>query len=277
MKRRLFIRPGAIGDFVLSLPAVRLLKSRGEYLEVWCAAQNVPLAARAADRAAAISATGLDLLAIPDVAPPEATVRTLAGFDDVVSCYGAGRPEFRDAVNALGLPFRFLPALPAASGPVHAADFFLQQVGGAPPAVPALECRAATHGRIVIHPFSGGRAKNWPPAHFRRLAAEIESLGHDVAWCAGPEEELAGAVRIENLYDLACWLSGARLYIGNDSGISHLAAAAGAPVVALFAPTDPAVWAPRGPRVRIVAGSSMAAIPLEPVLAACREMLEKTA
>jgi heptosyltransferase III len=53
---------------------------------------------------------------------------------------------------------------------------------------------------------------------------------------------------------LASWIAGARAYIGNDAGITHLAAAAGAPVVAIFGPTDPVLWAPRGPRVRIVAG-----------------------
>jgi len=73
-----------------------------------------------------------------------------------------------------------------------------------------------------------------------------------VQWCAGPEEELEGAVRIANLYELGCWLARARVYIGNDSGISHLAAAVGTPVLALFGPTDPAVWAPRGRRVRVL-------------------------
>ena len=73
-----------------------------------------------------------------------------------------------------------------------------------------------------------------------------------VRWCAGPEDPpLEGAVRIDDLYELACWLAGARLYAGNDSGITHLAAAAGAPVLALFGPTDPAVWAPRGANVRV--------------------------
>jgi len=69
-----------------------------------------------------------------------------------------------------------------------------------------------------------------------------------VRWCAGSEEALENAVRIDDLYELACWLAGASVYIGNDSGITHLAAAAGAPVAALFGPTDPAIWAPRGPR-----------------------------
>jgi ADP-heptose:LPS heptosyltransferase len=79
-------------------------------------------------------------------------------------------------------------------------------------------------------------------------------------------------VRFDDLYELACWLAGASLYVGNDSGITHLAAAAGAPVVALFGPTDPAVWAPRGPRVRVVAtgrpGEPMERIPLDRVFEA---------
>src|SRR5206468_5567174 len=66
---------------------------------------------------------------------------------------------------------------------------------------------------------------------YRELARRIDL---PVRWCAGPEEELAGAVRIENLYELGCWLATARVYIGNDSGITHLAAAVGTPVVALL-------------------------------------------
>ena len=56
---------------------------------------------------------------------------------------------------------------------------------------------------------------------------------------------------MDDLYDLARWLAAARLYIGNDSEITHLAAAVGTPVLALFGPTDPAIWGPRGPNVRI--------------------------
>jgi heptosyltransferase III len=79
-------------------------------------------------------------------------------------------------------------------------------------------------------------------------------LGIPVRWCAGPEETLDDAVRFENLYELGCWLASARLYVGNDSGITHLAAAVGTPVVAIFGPSDPAIWAPRGERVSVVSG-----------------------
>ncbi|HSW50494.1 MAG TPA: glycosyltransferase family 9 protein, partial [Bryobacteraceae bacterium] len=77
---------------------------------------------------------------------------------------------------------------------------------------------------------------------------------------------------IDDLHELACRLAQARLYIGNDSGITHLAAASGVPVLALFGPTDPAVWAPRGPNVRVIAterpGESMEQIDLAKVLKA---------
>jgi heptosyltransferase-3 len=54
--------------------------------------------------------------------------------------------------------------------------------------------------------------------------------------------------------DLAALLSLCAAYLGNDSGVTHLAAAAGTPAVALFGPTDPAVWGPRGPRATILRG-----------------------
>ena len=88
----------------------------------------------------------------------------------------------------------------------------------------------------MIHPFSGSSRKNWPLERFRELS---QRLAWPVQWSAGPQEQLDGAVRFENLYELACWLATARVYIGNDSGITHLAAAAGVPVVAIFGPTDP--------------------------------------
>jgi ADP-heptose:LPS heptosyltransferase len=79
-------------------------------------------------------------------------------------------------------------------------------------------------------------------------------------------------VRFENLYELACWLASARVYIGNDSGITHLAAAVGTPVVAVMGATDPAVWAPRGERVRVVSGGSLDGISTEDVLEAARQI-----
>lgn len=242
--RRLLIRPGAIGDFIVSLPALEHLKTG--YTEVWTAAPNVPLA-RFADAARSIGSTGLDLLGVTD--PPPLLIEQLRSFDSIVSWYGANRPDFRDAVA--GMPFTFHDALPKDTT-MHAADFYLAQAGAPPGGIPRIACDVPREEFAAIHPFSGSPKKNWPLEKFRALA---DGLGRTmpVRWCAGEDDPpLPGAVRIPDLYDLACWLARARLYVGNDSGITHLAAAVGTPVLALFGPaSDPAVWAPRGDNVRI--------------------------
>ncbi len=182
----------------------------------------------------------------------------MRGFDSIVSWYGANRPEFRAEVARLGLPFTFFPALPPEGVGVHAADFYLAQARTLAPChsdgIPRIACSIPPEGRgnfAAIHPFSGGARKNWPLEKFRQLARQLEAE-MPVRWCAGPEDPpLENAVRFDDLYELARWLARARLYVGNDSGITHLAAAVGTPVLALFGPTDPEIWAPRGENVRV--------------------------
>jgi len=236
-----------------------------EYLEVWAAAQNVPLA-RFAHRARSIADTGLDLLEL--TGPSPRLLEVLGGFDSIVSWYGAARPEFRQAVAALGLPFQFFTALPMEAHGTHAADFYLAQVRSladcASDGIPRIACDAARADFAVIHPFAGSSRKRWPLERFEKLAERLARRMR-VEWCAGPEDELRGARRFGDLYELACWVAAARIFIGNDSGPTHLAAAVGTPVVAVFGPTDPAVWAPRGPRVAVAAALSLEIIPVERV------------
>jgi len=238
--RRLLIRPGAIGDFVVSLPAMEAL--RADYTEVWCSGQNVPLA-KFADSARSIVGSGLDRLGF---LPAEDVVEKLRSFDSIVSWYGNGRPEFRDLTSRLKLPFTFLSALPDGTG--HAVDFYNAQVsglGGRPSSrFPSIPCPAAPRRFAVIHPFASGREKRCSLEIFTR-AAERLAREMPVHWLCGPEEQLAGAVRFDDLYELACWLRGARVFVGNDSGISHLASAVGTPVLELFRNTDPRVWSAR--------------------------------
>jgi ADP-heptose:LPS heptosyltransferase len=222
--RRLLIRPGAIGDAILSFPALEA--ARASYTEVWAARPVLPLI-RFADRTRALADTTLDLVGVVD----GARVPELETFDSIYSWYGSNRPEFRDAVRHL--PFTFFPALP-------------------PPAAGTPRISVPVQVRqnfAVIHPFASSSQKRWPLENFRNAAARLEM---PVRWCAGPEERLEDAVRRDDLYDLACWISTARVYIGNDSGISHLAAAVGTPVVAIFVASDPIVWAPRGAHVTVL-------------------------
>lgn len=221
--RRLLIRPGAIGDCILSLPALEA--ARADYTEVWAPRAVLPLI-RFADQTRAIADTGLDLVGVIE----GVRLTALETFDSIYSWYGTNRPEFREAVRHL--PFMFFPALPPGAGVPRIPV----------PPVPI-------QNFAVLHPFASGPKKTWPLANFRAVAAKLDL---PVQWCAGPEEVLAGAVRIGDLYELGCWLATARLYIGNDSGIAHLAAAVGVPVVAIFLSTDPRVWAPRGAHVAVL-------------------------
>lgn len=251
--RRLLIRPGALGDLIVSLPALEALCA--DYTEVWTAAAHIPLI-RFADRVRALSSTGLDLLELGRA--PEALRRELATFDSIVSWYGSSRNEFRDAVA--GLPFHFFPALPNDSA-LHATEFYAAQAESlgarvssrAPqlntPSVPSMPY-------AVIHPFSGSAKKNWPLDRYVELASQLDL---PAAFTAGPDETLPAGMatrRFDNLWDLATWFANAVYYIGNDSGPTHLAAAVGTPTLAIFGPSDPRVWAP--PNARVVRADTAA-------------------
>jgi heptosyltransferase III len=227
--RRLLIRPGAIGDVILSLPALEA--ARADYTEVWAPRPVLPLI-RFADRTRAIADTGLDLLGIVE----DTRVPALDDFESIYSWYGTNRSEFRDSVRQL--PFTFFPALPPS-------------IDGIPTiSVP----ERPKEDFAVIHPFASSPSKRWPMERFCEVA---DALDLPVRWCAGPEERMENAVRIADLYELGCWLSASRLYIGNDSGISHLAAAVGTSVIAIFLSSDPKIWAPRGPHVTVLLDPSV--------------------
>ena len=117
---------------------------------------------------------------------------------------------------------------------------------------------------LAVHPGSGSPSKSWPADRFVRL---LDALGADrFLLVEGPADaEAASMLRARGgavpARDLAPRLLGALLaeaaaYVGSDSGVTHLAAAWGAPTVALFGPTDPGVWSPVGPRVTVVRSSS---------------------
>src|SRR5580658_7267936 len=173
--RRLVIRPGAIGDFIVSMPALEGLQT--DYYEVWVSSANVPLV-RFADRVRGIASTGLDLVAVSE--PPARLIEELRGFDSIVSWYGANQPEFQEEVAKLGLPFTFFPALPPEGAGVHATDFYLAQARTLAPChsdgIPRISFgnseQAPRQNFAVIHPFSGSPRKNWPLENFRELARQ---------------------------------------------------------------------------------------------------------
>lgn len=267
---RLIIRPGAIGDCLLGLPAMEFVQT--DQTEVWVPAALCSLLKCRQLKVRSISSTGLDRFGLGDGFISPGLHEALQRFDDVVSWYGENRAEFREAALRLNPRWRFLRALPPGDCTLHAADYFLNQVGGPIGSNPHLTFSHARHGSIALHPFSGNGAKNWPLAGFRELAQRLAGEG-PVIMLAGPEEDLPEARRFDDLGSLAVWLSGAALYIGNDSGPTHLAAAVGTPTLALFGPTNPAIWAPRGPHVKVLQQEPISELSVDEVLVAARGIL----
>lgn len=167
-----------------------------------------------------------------------------------------------EPLKALGLHAETAPPVQESSPEEEAAA---RELGS------ALPCRF-----LAIHPGSGSPTKNWPAHRYADLVARVSPEdpwllieGPADAAAAAPLRRLPGAVWLSEtpVRVLGALLSLAGAYVGNDSGVSHLAAAWGTPTVALFGPTDPAVWAPQGPIVEVVRSASpdIAAIPVDDV------------
>jgi ADP-heptose:LPS heptosyltransferase len=116
---------------------------------------------------------------------------------------------------------------------------------------------------LSIAPGSGAREKNWPEEFFIAVADWWrEHIGGVAMLIVGPVELARGGIdRLREhclvasnlrLAQVTALLSRSTIYLGNDSGMSHLAAAVGVPTVALFGPSDPLQWAPRGRRVTVI-------------------------
>jgi ADP-heptose:LPS heptosyltransferase len=143
----------------------------------------------------------------------------------------------------------------------HAADHLLQSIGL--PAPPLPDLWRASSNKVIMHPGSGGAAKCWP--HFSALLDSVR----DATVLLGPSEigfrTSSPTLRGLSLLEVADELRRCRCFVGNDSGITHLAAYLACPTIALFGPTDPRVWGPVGRRVEILWKTQLSDIAVEEV------------
>ncbi len=282
--RFLILRGGALGDFIVTLPALTALRERWPDAEIELV--GYPNLARLASEAGLVNrVTSLHGAGIarffslrPEFPPEQAAwIRT---FDFVISylhdpdgtvvnnlylagartvLYGSPLVESIHAIDQMVKPLASLALFPAGA---------MVRLTFGPEAVPAGRAIAAPfcgeRSFAVVHPGSGSPRKNWPTAHFvtlaRRLHAErglqpIFLTGEADADVAVALKQLAPELPHLNQLELpqvARLLAAAALYLGNDSGITHLAAAMGTPTLALFGPSQPDQWAPRGDHVQVI-------------------------
>ena len=275
-RRILTVRAGALGDTILALPSIaalrRLVGPMGEVDLVGTEpAIQLALGPRLSTRVHSIDRAGFRPL-FQQSADDADLLSFLRGFDLVLAW--SDLPLLAEKLTRLAVPL--LQSSPHPHAGVHAADHLYRSlsplgvVGEAPPPEIDLdeESRLAALdflGRsglssssdfIALHPSSGSRGKNWPAERFQALALRLRRENRPFVWIEGEadREVVAGLVRLVPapvardlpLTVLASLLSMGRGFVGNDSGVTHLAAAVGTPTIALFGPTDPRIWAPRG-------------------------------
>lgn len=290
MRKILVLRGGALGDFIVTLPALALLRQR------WPVA-SIELAGNAT---AAELARTRGLL---DAVHSQHEARWSALFGEMPVPFATWLREFdlilnfwpdadRDLVRRFplrpGQIFLSAPAMPAqAPAAAHYAEA-LRPLGIAPLGsfclleprqvvlAPTLSPATRTGRTIAIHPGSGSPRKNWPLNRWAEICAWLRDAQRADLLIVTGEAEPATALtdfgrlaRNLPLESLVIEFSHCRLFLGHDSGISHLAAACGVPSILLFGPSDPAMWAPSAPHVKVLRrGAELSAIAIEEVKAA---------
>lgn len=166
--------------------------------------------------------------------------------------------------RAFGVPVVAASALPPEGSSAHGHVARMLGVSAEPMQGPWVSVPGTTRhpATALVHPGSGGRAKRWPLRAFEEAAAVLATHGLRVRWVLGDAEiddglateAVAGALLRPSIDALAHELASVAVYLGNDSGVSHLAAAIGTPSVLVFGPTAPEVWAPASRWVTAVRG-----------------------
>ncbi len=290
------LHPGALGDVLLAVPALRALRSDAPGDELVLAAQprigGLLTLLGVVDRNVTFETLGLQALFTEDGAP--ARLRDLVDGARVVSWFGARDPAFARRLRALA-PGASVAASTAADGArvwVHLVasldarfrDAAEQDAWRAPISVPPavvaegrrLLLDAGWDGAsplVMLHPGAGGAAKCWAPEGFAALAESlVASAGVELIVHDGPADHDAVArlrrrlgVPALALTDpplgaVAGALAHVALWIGNDSGVSHLAAAVGAPSLVLFSDVNLA-WRPWARQTRTLAVSTGGLLP----------------
>jgi heptosyltransferase-2 len=315
--RILFIRGGALGDFIVTLPTLRLLRQRwaDAHIEVL---GNPRLSEIALQRyylnaVRSVNHGPLSAFFTPRAVLDPAWMDYIGSFDLVLSYFydpdglfllnlQRCEPE-QILTHSPRVPEDFArPAARYFAGMVEPLGLALADDAASdlfPSPEDAAAARAFLTGLkpgtrlVAIHPGSGGEPKNWSRESWAELGRRLTGAAPNVALLLveGEADEEAAQFILEAWKDLphlrarwlplpilAALLGKSALFLGHDSGITHLAAASrrDLPVIALFGPTDPVVWAPPRAGVRVLKGiPALEDLAVEEVFQAALAMLEQ--
>ncbi|MBI3850575.1 MAG: glycosyltransferase family 9 protein [Verrucomicrobia bacterium] len=295
----LVIRGGAIGDFILTLPALSALRRQFPlaHLEVlgYPHIAQLALAGGLVNRVRSIEARALAGFFARHSELDAALSEYFSDFDVVVSyLYDPDKIFQTNVASCSAAQFIAGPHRPDEAAGLPASATFLQPLERLAifdaDAVPRLrlnprpstfDAQRSTLNHFAVHPGSGSERKNWPLAKWTELLQHLIAntefklllVGGEAE--AGRLERLAGLLPLSRvelarslpLAELAERLGRCAAFIGHDSGISHLAAAVGLPGVILWADTAEAVWRPPSARMVVLRDAKgLAALPVARVV-----------
>jgi heptosyltransferase III len=292
----LVLRGGALGDLILTLPTLRAL--RKAYPDAYIQLLGIFPQARLAAPKLVDAAGRVDS---PDMAPiftegplPASLRERLSQFDIAINLFDD--PGFVISRNLTAAGVKSVIGRPRISAPekhsVYRLAAVLEPLGLAlGDSVPLLEIERPLirSPLLAVHIGSGCPQKNWPINHWIDLLRRLEPRFSEILLVGGEADfvlvrELLARSVCQNLKtllaldlnDLSRVLSTCALYIGHDTGVSHLAAAVEVPTVVLFGPTKASVWAPLGEHVTVITASDgkMESIRVQKVLA-CLDCLSR--
>lgn len=273
---------GAIGDLVLTLHVVRAIRMCYPHASSTLAAR-CELARWFARRGVVDRAVSLESLAIQrwfaDEPDGQAT-QALNAFDLVIS-FLAGPDAMASRQLSSALTARVVTVAPqsneqAGRAPRHITEQWLAELASAglqgfaiDPTQPLVDLprrhSSAVGGHVICHPGSGGKAKCPPLENYEAVVRSLQQRGAAVRWMVGPAERdwygqeyvdrLVATAPVIEEHDLSMatdYIANADAYLGNDAGMTHVAAALGRTTLAFFGPTDSTIWRPLGPHVHLL-------------------------
>lgn len=306
--RILVIRGGAIGDFILTLPAIQLLRANiaQSHIEVlgYKPIIELALAAGAADATRSLEHASMARLFAPQAPSEGELAEYFRSFNLIVSYLYDPDGHLRANMERMGVNTYLECAHRVVVGEGHASEQLARPLERLAmyleDAAPMIAVgKAATSldelPVVAVHPGSGSPKKNWPVPQWVEAGKDLAAgkMGTDVRLVlVTGEAELERGTTAQVLdgwrgLDFLHWdhlpltalagrLAGAAAFLGHDSGISHLAAACGVPSLLFFGPTDAATWAPRNAGVQVAHApeGDLARLPLEAGMAEMRRFLQ---
>jgi heptosyltransferase-3 len=284
------VHQGALGDFLLALPVLEGLHRSYPLIRIdlWSKPEHIALLAEKPHIGKEHPPRDADLVPFfHDELWRKAKIPRF--FQDALAILIFGQTGSRRLAERLSerlpCPVQWIQSFPCAESKRHVSHFLLEQCRrlgwSVEECLPQLtpsphegsliqrllwqENQTSFRKPVAVHPGSGGLQKIWPLKNWWAMVGSLRRNDrYPVFLTLGPaderlrgfstEVEKLGVVVLErlSLSGLAAFLSECRLFIGSDSGVSHLAALLRIPTLVIFGPTDPRVWAPRGPNVHII-------------------------